>query len=557
MRLHWSIWIAPVTLLVLALVIALRPLPESGRSSALPPDDALARLSAAERGLFYFVAGDYGAISMDSLERSAIPFRLVATLLTLHHVEGDAAAADADSLRAAFQTWGLMSPRQIANWPDHLDPPVLSAPLGLTTAPVGPGMPPVRVEGANLNCAFCHASPAYDASGRPDPRSAWLGVPNASINLEGYLDAVYSAFQTQADHPELFEVMRRLFPQITFQEELTLRYFVLPMARTRMAELEATTGRALPYSGGFPGATNGLDPMMARLGMLPDGHVVALSPFNSIPNLDGREFRTRFLNSGIYAVRGDDDPDRVLEAEDITPDHLDAMGAIAAYFTVPSMGLSMEEAGAIIPQAQSALHLLAQLDTPAFPGPINRARAADGFALYQQACAHCHGDYAVAGEGYELVRYPNTLHDVGSDRVRLDLVDQTVIDALMATSMADWVEAQVSQGYAAPPLNGIWASAPYLHNGSVPTLAHLLDPETRPVQFEAGGHDLDFDRVGLDVVETAPGVWRQPRDQGEPWSRPVMIDTRAPGMGHHGHEAEFSNLTAEERLRLIEFMKSI
>src|SRR5258708_2396094 len=55
-------------------------------------------------------------------------------------------------------------------------------------------------------------------------------------------------------------------------------------------------------------------------------------------------------------------------------------------------------------------------------------------------------------------------------------------------------------GYVAPPLNGIWATAPYLHNGSVPTLWHLLHPAQRPAVWKRTEDDYDQARVGLEVT---------------------------------------------------------
>ena len=51
--------------------------------------------------------------------------------------------------------------------------------------------------------------------------------------------------------------------------------------------------------------------------------------------------------------------------------------------------------------------------------------------------------------------------------------------------------------YKERPLNGIWATAPYLHNGSVPTLWALLQiPELRPVQFRVGSCEFGPVDVG-------------------------------------------------------------
>src|SRR3954463_14659452 len=51
--------------------------------------------------------------------------------------------------------------------------------------------------------------------------------------------------------------------------------------------------------------------------------------------------------------------------------------------------------------------------------------------------------------------------------------------------------------YSARPLAGVWATAPYLHNNSVPTLAHLLKLEKRPAAFTLTKGDYDTVNVGL------------------------------------------------------------
>src|SRR5260370_33832594 len=54
--------------------------------------------------------------------------------------------------------------------------------------------------------------------------------------------------------------------------------------------------------------------------------------------------------------------------------------------------------------------------------------------------------------------------------------------------------------YRARPLNGIWATAPYLHNGSVPSLYWMLKPAAeRPKQFCMGARDFDPEQVGFRV----------------------------------------------------------
>src|SRR5213079_951338 len=96
-------------------------------------------------------------------------------------------------------------------------------------------------------------------------------------------------------------------------------------------------------------------------------------------------------------------------------------------------------------------------------------------------------------------------------------------------------------GYVAPILSGLWATAPYLHNGSVPTLWHLMHPAERPTKFFVGGHRLDFKRVGIDGY-LDDGTLRYPADY-RPWSTPQLYDTREPGRANTGHVAQFKPLT--------------
>ena len=66
--------------------------------------------------------------------------------------------------------------------------------------------------------------------------------------------------------------------------------------------------------------------------------------------------------------------------------------------------------------------------------------------------------------------------------------------------------AEGTNGYKADMLHGIWAQAPYLHNGSVPTLGQLMCPSTRPARFLRGNLHYDEALVGFEWAETAAGA---------------------------------------------------
>jgi cytochrome c peroxidase len=104
--------------------------------------------------------------------------------------------------------------------------------------------------------------------------------------------------------------------------------------------------------------------------------------------------------------------------------------------------------------------------------------------------------------------------------------------------------------YKARPLNGIWATAPYLHNGSVPNLAELLKPENqRPSKFFVGTRYFDPKNVGFTTLQT-PGAFE--------------FDTSKPGNRNTGHGpyrarggGEPKVFTDAERWALVEYLKTL
>ncbi len=98
--------------------------------------------------------------------------------------------------------------------------------------------------------------------------------------------------------------------------------------------------------------------------------------------------------------------------------------------------------------------------------------------------------------------------------------------------------------YKARPLNGIWATAPYLHNGAVPTLYDLLLPEEeRPQTFTVGR--MEFDPVKVGFVHAADDA-----------QAPFVYDTTLPGNLNTGHNFT-SKLTEDERWALVEYLKTL
>lgn len=190
---------------------------------------------------------------------------------------------------------------------------------------------------------------------------------------------------------------------------------------------------------------------------------------------------------------------------------------------------------------------------PAFAAyfPIDPARAARGARLYRGYCADCHGASGADFSG-KYVGKVTPLAQVGTDRGRLD----SYTPALMVNQgmlYAGYPEYRFRHfrktfGYANAPLDGLWLRAPYLHNGSVPTLWDLLQPASRRPRAFFRGDDL-YDPVRLGFVSQVAS------EGGRAYFR---YDTGVPGNGNAGHEgrAYGTELAEADKWALIEYLKT-
>lgn len=534
--------VAFATLGVLAAWEMIRSAP--ARSDRLPitlPEDPLAR------GRLQFAHGDLGNLDLDTLETSALPWVVLSAALALEVTRGDAGQVTPEAVEAAFRSVGFLYPADGGGQGPRL-------PLGLVRGRVERLVPPLAVTAVNLSCAACHGGVSYDGEGRPLPARPVFGMPNTSLDLEAYAQLVYRALKRAfADEVSLWRAVDLLFPSLSWRERLSLQWLVLPRARARMAELVAAGDRPLPFGNGAPGLTNGVAALKFRLGLLPPGHRLAAGGYVSIPDLGDRAFRSALLADGAYAPRAAPRfvPRSAEAAAQADPRELARIGSL---FTVPSMGMAPERALAAIPAFTDIAGFLGGYRPERFPAAVDRNLLPLGQATYARACATCHGSYDDSLDAPRLVLFPNWAGDVGTDMSRVKAFDPALARAVNASVYSRYLTAAATGRIAAPLLSGVWATAPYFTNGSVPTLRHLLEPETRPERFMVGGHRLDFAAVGLALAPGDDGIWRDPSGY-RPFAGTVEIDTRRSGFSNRGHEREVSGLSAEERRALIEYLK--
>jgi hypothetical protein len=198
------------------------------------------------------------------------------------------------------------------------------------------------------------------------------------------------------------------------------------------------------------------------------------------------------------------------------------------------------------------------LPPPPYPfASIDLARAREGKAIFKATCAGCHTPrnqtiYPVSKLGVDPNR---TMVNTSVSRYGLAalVVEACGIYGLnhegqpganWCVPKGDWQArldeyfrdtprrvAEGTNGYKADTLRGIWAQAPYLHNGSVPTLGQLMCPSTRPTRFLRGNLYYDEALVGFEWSE-------KPRTRYAP-NETILVkeyDTTIPGKANTGHE---------------------
>jgi mono/diheme cytochrome c family protein len=198
------------------------------------------------------------------------------------------------------------------------------------------------------------------------------------------------------------------------------------------------------------------------------------------------------------------------------------------------------------------------IQPPKYPFPIDRALADKGEKLFVKNCARCHGTYG------EKWTYPNKivpLDEIGTDPKRYEGITEEFASYYDQSWFAQEKDGKgyktnAAKGYQAPPLDGIWATAPYLHNGSVPTVYHVLKSDARPEiytrSFKTGTEDYDTVKLGWKTVD----VKRDASKKMEPFERRKIYDTKQPGRGNGGHTFG-DHLGEEERMAVIEYLKGL
>lgn len=195
---------------------------------------------------------------------------------------------------------------------------------------------------------------------------------------------------------------------------------------------------------------------------------------------------------------------------------------------------------------------ISKLEPPKYPYPIDHALAKKGEVAFNRVCSDCHGTY---GEKWSFPNKVVKIDKIGTDSRRLESIYLRDREATNAGWLQYFGEHPVlleSKGYLAQPLDGIWASAPYFHNGSVPTLYDVFNVDERPAVWKRSDNGYDPQRVGLEV-EAFDAVPETPTSR----ERRLYYDTSVIGSGNQGHTFPDDELDADEKDAVIEYLKTL
>ena len=194
------------------------------------------------------------------------------------------------------------------------------------------------------------------------------------------------------------------------------------------------------------------------------------------------------------------------------------------------------------------LAFINSIKPPPYPNPVNKTLVKKGGILFVQNCSKCHGNYG------NSAKFPNLLipeSEIQSDSFlyKSNYQSYQFIEWFNNSwfAMGDHpARLEPFNGYIAPPLDGVWITAPYLHNGSVPDLETLLNSRERPAYWSRDFDNPEYDYDKLGWKYTIPAA-----TEGT-----TVYDTNLPGYGNYGHRYG-DKLSSKERKAIIEYLKTL
>ncbi|MFO1024715.1 MAG: hypothetical protein U1E70_05975 [Acetobacteraceae bacterium] len=408
----------------------------------------------------------------------------------------------------------------------------------------------------SLNCAACHAGTWRD--GPQGTAHIVPGMPAQRLDLVGFAKFVAACAMDERFNPwQVIQAAEQTGEHYTWFQRLLLRYTAVPAMREGLILVNYRFRFIDHETAAGPGRFDTFGPEKALLNWplerLPPRQTVGIVDFPSLwlqaprqgmhlhwdGNNNSLEERNRSASFGTGAVP--------------TTADRPSLSVIAAWLRSPAN------------------------QPPAYPFPIDQAKADRGRVRYDEYCAGCHGRNGRDFTG-RWIGQPDPIEHVRTDPCRLDNYTPELAAEqgnLYAAYPAErFSHFRKTHGYANMPLDGIWLRGPYLHNGSVPAVRDLLEPSAnRPAVFYRGGDIVDQARLGFIANQPVQGDRALFRfetkcvsgaacaNEINPENRHddnICVAGKWAGNSNRGHEGPDygTDLPAEDKDAIVEYLKT-
>lgn len=423
---------------------------------------------------------------------------------------------------------GTEQPQGIPYWiwlvlprlfPDKLPQPGGYTSLGFTweegkETPVGITKKTIGFPRIGITCAVCHSA-TYRKTDKDKPTVVATG-PSSKFDLQGYIRFLGAAASDPRFTPDYILNEVGYNHEFSWLEKLLYRYLIIPQTKRALLQQKEDFAWMDSRPNWGPGRIDPFNPVKFNTLNLPKD--------DTIGNSDMMPLWNQKLHKD-FALHWDG-----LETSLTETVQTGAIGDGATNQSLPVADLQRVE------------DFIKELPPPKYPFAVNEELTTKGSQIFANTCASCH---AFGGERTGKVI---PVEEVGTDRHRIDMWTQQAADTYNQFAEDyewDFDQLRKTNGYVSVSLDGIWLRAPYLHNGSVPSLQDLLEkPEKRPQIFWRGYDVYDPKKVGF--VSDGPEAERVG----------FKYDTTVTANSNQGH-LYGTDLSDEDKKALIEHLKTL
>lgn len=420
--------------------------------------------------------------------------------------------------RKGLEAFGLISESKAGLTAAQLkDLPNFDRPIGFSRRRV------FGMDFVGMNCAFCHLSTYQD--NEQGPRRLVLGGTGNAVDIEKYFLYLFSSltdrrFNADLVMPAIDKELARQGAELGWVQRFLYRDVLIPLLPIYLRHLEVDKFDFI--------IPNGRDPTLPEFGpgrvdtwalykrtfAIPRGGngTPGITDFTSLWNQKARAGMQLHWdgNTNVLVERN------VVSALSLIGEHIE-------YLDFERMSRVTDWIETLLPPSYVDRYPQSLSDAG---GKALDARLLErGAQVFNQQCSRCHA------AGSDRIGRVELLTDVGTDKWQLR-------------------HFELQAGYVNSPLDGIWMRAPYLHNGSVPTLRDLLNkPENRPRQFCRGDEVYDWQNLGFVSAPVMDGARAT-------CPKTFLYKTDSPGNGNGGHFWG-TDLSDADKDALMELLKTL